>query len=58
MVYIFQVVGRKEFEGERRRSKQGDFTFPYDEVVVDAQGNVVSLCMFSEAIDDESELGV
>ena len=49
MVYVFQVVGRKEFEEERRRqSKQGDLTLPYDAVIVDAQGNVVSLCMFGE----------
>ena len=52
MVYIFKVVGRKEFEEERQRSKQGDLKYPYGAVVVDAQGNVVSLCMFSEAIDE------
>ena len=47
MVYVFQVVGRKEFEEERRRqSKQGDLTLPYDAVIVDAQGNVVSLCLY------------
>ena len=51
MVYVFQVVGRKEFEEERRRqSKQGDLTLPYDAVIVDAQGNVVSLCMFGEVL--------
>ena len=48
MVYVFQVVGRKKFEEERQRSKQGDLTLPYDAVIVDAQGNVVSLCMFGE----------
>ena len=48
MVYVFQVVGRKKFEEERQRSKQGDLTLPYDAVIVDAQGNVVSLRMFGE----------
>ena len=52
MVNIFKVVGRKEFEEERQRSKQGDLKYPYGAVVVDAQGNVVSLRMFSEAIDE------
>ena len=44
---IFCVVGREEFEkrGLARRGGDDTFSYFYDAVVVDARGNVVSLCL-------------